>query len=321
MIKIKKIINQFQNFKKLSKNNKKNFDSKKLRTFKVLILSTIFANFLLLIISYNNFIDKKISEYQEISNHIATNFEGFLNYSQLLLNSVNHEILKNKIFNDKTVDILSSIDRVRRQNNIANEMYFEGMLYWIDSNKYLIASSAGKVLKPIDLSSRDYLEKSEHEPNKLQIGKVIVGALSGQNIIPIAVGLDSEKGNHIGTSVLSVKIESLISKINISLRRNFTNFAIISKDGKIVYETNKYLLNKKIINKISKNDHLKTGVVSNFKIWNRHSNLVVASPVIDHPFIIVYSDDKKQIYRDLWRNLLPYFINIFVLLIIYYKMI
>ena len=237
--KIKKTFAQFQNFKKLNKSNKKNFDNRKIHRIKIGILFCIILNIGLAIYSYCNFIRNKTAEYQEISNHIATDFEGFLNYSQLLLNSVNHEILKNKVFNDKTVDVLSSIDRVRRQNNIANEMYFEGMLYWIDSNKYLIASSAGKVLKPIDLSSRDYLEKTEHDPWKLHLGKVIVGALSGQNILPIAVGVASEKGNHLGTSVLSVKIESLISKINLSLHKKSLNFAIVSNDGNIIFENTK----------------------------------------------------------------------------------
>ena len=79
------------------------------------------------------------------------------------------------------------------------------------------------------------------------------------------------------------------------------------------------LISKRIINKFSKKEFKKNGVVSNFKIWNRHSNLVVASPVIDYPFTILYSDDKNLIYRDLWRNILPFLLNIFTLLIIYYK--
>ena len=316
--KIKKNLGKFSNFKKLSK-NKKNIDHKKIKSLKFYILLAIILNIGFIIFGYFYYINKKNNEHQQIANHIATEFEGFLNYSQLLLNSVNHEILKNKVFSDKTVDILTSIDRVRRQNIIANDLYFEGMLYWIDSNKYLIASSAGKVLKPIDLSSRDYLEKTEHEPWKLHVGKVIVGALSGQNILPIAVGVASEKGNHLGTSVLSVKIESLISKINISLQKTSLDFAIISNDGNLVFETKKNIIDKKTLAKINKNSFIKNGPIKEFNILNRHSNFMVASRIIDYPFTIIYSSDKKIIYHDLWKNLLPYFLNIFILLIIYYK--
>jgi len=334
--KIKKTLAKFSNFKKLTKNSKsskgprnlnilekkslkknKTQINKKPSLFYGLIVMAFFANIAFALKAYNDFINSKMIEHQQIANHIASDYEGFLNYSQLLLNSVNHEILKSKSFGDKTVDILSSIDRIRNQNNMANQMYFEGMLYWIDSNKYLIASSAGKVLKPIDLSSRDYLEKTEHEPWKLQIGKAIIGALSGQYILPIAVGVVGEKGYHLGTSVLSVRIESLVSKIRMSLDKNAGSFAVLTNDGKVIFESSKKS-NPNYLEQIAKNYDFssKVGVVKKFNLLKSDDFYVVASRVLEYPYTIFYSIGNDSIIDQLFWYMAPYLTNLMLLIAI-----
>jgi len=193
------------------------------------------------------------------------------------------------------------------------------MLYWIDSNKYLIASSAGKVLKPIDLSSRDYLEKTEHEPWKLQVGKTIVGALSGQNILPIAVGVVGKNGHHVGTSVISVRTESLIEKFQISAEKNLGNFAILDYDKKIILESNKnyFSENNDFLLKIKNtNFQNKSDVLTNFNLIKRNEYFVVKHEVFEYPFIIFYAVKNKLIYQELFVEILPFFIESLLVLVI-----
>jgi hypothetical protein len=198
-------------------------------------------------------------------------------------------------------------------------VFFEGMLYWIDSNKYLISSSAGKVLKPIDLSSRDYLEKTEHEPWKLQVGKTVVGALSGQNILPIAVGVVGKNGYHVGTSVLSVKVESLIEKFKISSMKNLGNFAILNYDGKIVLDSNeKYFSeNNAFLAQVkAMNFFKKSNIFSSFNLLKRGDLFIVSEEVFEYPFVVVYAVKNKIIYQQLFMEMLPYFIEALFLLVI-----
>ena len=254
--KLKLNLNNFTKQRKIHKKNAK----KSLKNNGGFVYFIFFCTFLSIISfgikRYFDFLDEKTIQYKSLAIQVSKDYEGFLNYSQLLLNSINNEILKSKSFGVESFEILSSIDRVRNQNHVANEVLFEGMLYWIDSNKYLIASSAGKVLKPIDLSSRDYLEKSEHEPWKLQVGKTIIGALSGQNILPVAVGVVGKNGHHVGTSVLSVKTESLIEKFKISAEKNLGSFVILDYDKKIVLDSNKkyFSENNGFLSKIKNTD-------------------------------------------------------------------
>jgi hypothetical protein len=319
---LQKLNLSLNNFTKQRKINKKNI-KKTLKNNGGFVYFIFFCTFLSIISfgikRYFDFIEEKTIQYKSLAIQVAKDYEGFLSYSQLLLNSINNEILKSKSFGVESYEILSSIERVRNQNHVANDMLFEGMLYWIDSNKYLIASSAGKVLKPIDLSSRDYLEKTEHEPWKLQVGKTVVGALSGQNILPVAVGVVGKNGHHVGTSVLSVKTESLIEKFKISSIKNLGNFVILDYDKKIVLDSNKkyFSQNNNFLQKI-KEANLKdqSDILSNFNLFKRNDYFIVKEEVFGYPFIVFYAVKNRLIYQELFVEILPYFIETLLFLVI-----
>ena len=319
---LQKLKLSLKNFTKQRKIHKKNA-KKSLKNNGGFVYFIFFCTFLSIISfgikRYFDFLDEKTAQYKSLAIQVSKDYEGFLNYSQLLLNSINNEILKSKSFGVESYEILSSIDRVRNQNHVANEVLFEGMLYWIDSNKYLIASSAGKVLKPIDLSSRDYLEKSEHEPWKLQVGKTVVGALSGQNILPVAVGVVGKNGHHVGTSVLSVKTESLIEKFKISAEKNLGSFVILDYDKKIVLDSNKkyFSENNGFLSKIKNTDLMsKDDILSSFNLLKRNDFFIVKEEVFEYPFVVFYAVKNKLIYQELFVEILPYFIEALLVLVI-----
>ncbi len=319
---LQKLKLSLKNFTKQRKIHKKNA-KKSLKNNGGFVYFIFFCTFLSIISfgikRYFDFLDEKTAQYKSLAIQVSKDYEGFLNYSQLLLNSINNEILKSKSFGVESYEILSSIDRVRNQNHVANEVLFEGMLYWIDSNKYLIASSAGKVLKPIDLSSRDYLEKSEHEPWKLQVGKTVVGALSGQNILPVAVGVVGKNGHHVGTSVLSVKTESLIEKFKISAEKNLGSFVILDYDKKIVLDSNKkyFSENNGFLSKIKNTDLMsKYNILSSFNLLKRNDFFIVKEEVFEYPFVVFYAVKNRLIYQELFVEILPYFIEALLVLVI-----
>ena len=45
---------------------------------------------------YFDFLEEKTLQYKSLAIQVSKDYEGFLNYSQLLLNSINNEILKSK---------------------------------------------------------------------------------------------------------------------------------------------------------------------------------------------------------------------------------
>ena len=311
-------IGQFTNVKKLSKGSKPSHNSGRITYFIFFLAFSAVVFFG--VKRYFDFIDYKIAQYQNISSHIASEYEGVLNYSQLLLNSVNQEILKSKSFGTEAVKILSSINRIRNQNNVANQIFYESMLYWIDSNKYLIASSAGRVLKPIDLSSRDYLEKTQIDPWKIKVGKVIIGALSGNNVLPVAVGVVGDNGYHLGTAVISIKLENLIDKFTLSIHDiEVGEYAIIDADGAIILESRhkSFSKNKMLLNNVSNYKFVNNyALIKPFNILRRSGNVVVASKVLEYPFTVIYKVNNYKIYQELFMEILPYLVQILFLLML-----
>lgn len=306
--KIKKNIVNNIDFKKISSNKKKpkkhNQGSLLYFTFFTIIVTCCF-----IVNGYFVFLKNQRQQYQQYAQNIAHQFQGFLSYSQLLLNSVNYEIIKSKSFGEQTVDILSSIERIRNQNNFANQVFLDGMLYWVDSNKYLIASSAGKVVKPIDLSSRDYLEKTQLNPWQLQVGKSVVGALSGQNVLPFAVGAFGENGHHLGTAVLSVRIENLINKLSYNLPSfsNKTFFSIYNDEGKLVLSSNKLMLGDDdyVLDNDDFDNFKNINLTKSFNLFETNAYSMIGEEIQDYSYTILIGVLNKKILSELLLNLMP----------------
>jgi hypothetical protein len=137
--------------------------------------------------------------------------------------------------------------------------------------------------------------------------------------LPIAVGVVGKNGYHVGTSVLSVKVESLIEKFKISSMKNFGNFAILNYDGKIVLDSNeKYFSeNNAFLSQVkAMNFFKKSNIFSNFNLLKRGDLFVVSEEVFEYPFIVVYAVKNKIIYQQLFMEMLPYFIEALFLLVI-----
>lgn len=316
--KIKKNIVNTIDFKKISSNKKKH---KKNRQGQAIYFTffIIFLTISFIINGYFTFLKSHRQQYKQYAQNISHQFQGFLSYSQLLLNSVNYEIAKSKSFGEQIVDILSSIDRIRYQNNFANQIFIDGMLYWVDSNKYLIASSAGKVVKPIDLSSRDYLEKTQLNPWQLQVGKSVVGALSGQNILPFAVGAFGENGHHLGTAVLSVRIENLVNKLNYNLPSfsDKTFFSIYNDEGKLVLSSNKSMLSDddNVVDNEDFDNFKNINLNKNFNLFETNSYSLIGEEIQDYSYTILIGVLNKKILSDLLLHLTPLFTILFFQLV------
>jgi hypothetical protein len=198
-------------------------------------------------------------------------------------------------------------------------MLYDGMLYWINSSKYLVASSAGKVVKPIDLSSRDYLEKTEREPWKLQVGKSVIGALSGQNILPVAVGAISKSGRHAGTSVLSVRIDGIINRLNLISHQKLENFLIINANNEVILESKKGLVsdNPRLQNILKNHNFSETNqVIQSFNIFDKNQSLILSNKIFGYQYKIIYLAEAKFLKEEMLNRMMPYLLQILCLLLV-----
>ncbi len=164
-------------------------------------------------VRYKIIIDRIENEVSVSANQVENVFIDYSNISEMLLMHMYHQMLtSDDIFrvNVKIAKILTTFNQdTKIINSLGNNLISGAMFYWIDSKKNLIASSSGLVSKAINLSSRDYLQKTEKNPMHIQIGSPVIGALSGKSIIPMALGVNNLDGDFVGSIVLSLQLENL----------------------------------------------------------------------------------------------------------------
>ncbi|NBR95852.1 MAG: hypothetical protein EBT55_06060 [Proteobacteria bacterium] len=184
--------------------------------------------------------------------------------------------------------------------------------YWVGNDNYLLASSSGKINKPIDLSSRKYLDYPNKNFGKIIFSSPIVGVISNENILPISLTLTSEKGYVVGTSVLSVQIKELLTKLS--------QFKTPNEEFMILSQNNILLSSYEDFQKIINQDKLSFSATKWQIIFSFFSNknkefLLFEEKSEDFSIVIAV---KRQYFVDEMKNImLPYLvqaINIILLL-------
>ena len=193
-----------------------------------------------------------------------------------------------------------------------NDLSLFTVLYWVGNDNYLLASSSGKINKPIDLSSRKYLDYSNKNFGKIIFSSPIIGVVSNENILPISLTLTSEKGYVVGTSVLSVQIKELLTKLS--------QFKTPNEEFMILSQNNILLSSYEDFQKIINQDKLSFSATKWQIIFSFFSNknkefLLFEEKSEDFSIVIAV---KRQYFVDEMKNImLPYLvqaINIILLL-------
>lgn len=200
----------------------------------ILLLVTIIfvVNFYCFIFSAKNYFNSNVLEYNHFSNNILKEFVAIDDYAKFTLAKINQDILQKKIYKPEEIFLLlSETAKLGQIKN--NDLSLFSVLYWVGNDNHLLASSSGKINKPIDLSSRKYLENLHNNSNKILFSSSVIGAMSGESILPVSLTLTSDKGYIIGTSLLSVQVKELLSKLSESQAIN-KEFVVLFKNNILI---------------------------------------------------------------------------------------
>ena len=263
------------------------------------------------IVSTKNLVDYKLQQYKYLSTSIFKEFLLVDDYAKFTLVKINQHILQKKIY--KSEDIFTVLSEINKLGQIKdNDLSLFTVLYWVGNDNYLLASSSGKINKPIDLSSRKYLDYSNKNFGKIIFSSPIVGVISNENILPISLTLTSEKGYVVGTSVLSVQIKELLTKLS--------QFKTPNEEFMILSQNNILLSSYEDFQKIINQDKLSFSATKWQIIFSFFSNknkefLLFEEKSEDFSIVIAV---KRQYFVDEMKNImLPYLvqaINIILLL-------
>lgn len=192
--------------------------------------------------------------------------------------------------------------------------YVYSIISWVNPKKMLIVSSNKGVLEsPVDLSDRDYVQHTEDNPWKMQIGKPIQGRVSSQWVIPVSMGLTDYTGKFIGTITISLNINILNQRLNRIIQREGLSFAIL--DASLtpvtqISDTPDFLKKDDTLSTLEKINVNKVpqGTISRGNPFFSDHNHAFYRTLKNHPYVILLVFDPEHsdlaLRRLLWSRLL-----------------
>lgn len=264
-----------------------------------------------------SYLDRELIRMESVAYDIEAGFANTLDYTESVLNYVNRRISvahKNK---DQINKILKEFNSSESDFSLIRDLMSTGMFYWIEANKMLTISSAYGVVKiPVDVSSRDYLRQTENRQWKIFVGSPTTGVISGQFIIPAAVGVADVDGNYIGTMVISFKVEELMVRFAKLSQRNRAEFAILDSQNKIVMESTPGMFSEdhSLMNEVRNTAAEKNNpVISNFSLFSPSGNYAILRSFEKYPYKVVVSFQNGKVASRMIRELWPYLIKFLIL--------
>lgn len=185
---------------------------------------------------------------------------------------------------------------------------------WIDSqNRLVIDGAHGLIKNPVDLSKRDYLKITSKSPNVLVFGKSVIGAVSKRNIVPVAMGVFSDKNVYLGTLVFGFDVEMILSKLEKTIGNESLDFVVL-RDQDIVLSSNNISQDDLLFAKSLKHNSDKGKLARSQGIFTKDKSFVYSQIGDNTPFQIVGFYDKDKSYQQLFSILAKQ--SFFVLLIL-----
>ncbi len=272
--------------------------------------------------NYNNRIKAKRFEMEAAAYEIEMNFISTLGYAESVLNYINRQISVSKANNLEVSKILSSFNQSHYGYNSIKDVLSVGMFYWVDRNKHLVASSAGPIA-PIDLSTRDYLENTKNDPWKIYTGTPVIGAASGQYVIPAGVGLVDIAGDYVGTSVVSFKLYNLTEKFKHLVSFYKTDFAILDANNKVLLESEAGLFSKdqELMNNLNFSiDSLHQEMVSDLSLFKQKGSFIILRNIQNYPYKILIGYQNSASSWEILCEIMPQLIEILIITMFFVTM-
>lgn len=248
------------------------------------------------------FFDEKRSVMEVVAYKIASDLINILDHSESSLNIINTKIIASDKSKESVANILLEAGKSYNQTLLKYELS-TGKFYWIDNTNYLSANSdVGLVANPIDLSNRDYLQNTRIDSRKIYVGAPIIGASSGQYVIPMGVGAEDSVGNYVGTMVVSFKLSDLADRYRKIADEFKINFALLNSDNSIIVESvyGIYADDKKLFADLSMQKiNVAEEFIAPFSLTKRDNSYVVLRASDKYQYKILAGYQNKYLLQEL----------------------
>ena len=220
---------------------------------------------------------------------------------------MNSQIIKNPYDKQQIYEIIK-ISEI--QYNLINTFPWTIFSWTNSQNEIIVDAVYGKMKKPFDLSSRDYIQFTKTTPNKFYLGTPVFGSTSKKWMIPGGVGVNY-KGKYLGTMTIGFEIEILSKMLHEIIRNRKVTFTLVDfSNMPILYaSSNSYgncrdkicKINDKIIkivNELKFSEEIKEKFVIEF-LNKKQTKAILIKELDKYPYILLLEYDKNSLRKEL----------------------
>lgn len=236
-----------------------------------------------------------------------------IEYSAYLMNYLGNQI---KDHNHRNLHYIERLLSSFRLNSDVNNKIPWNMFSWANEETNLLVNSDLGIVKPINLSSRDYIPLTISEPGKIHLGKPAFGKVSGEWIMPSGMGIVDNKNRYIGSVIFGFKISKLAEKLWQSTTSDDVSFAVFDQDGDLIINSTNFSINNKLSEYIKSiaTSPRKNGEIAKFSVFGSNENYGFFQKIDKYPYIIITKLDSNLAKKNLFYKLYPYLLEALMIL-------
>jgi|GEM_PF-5545492 len=276
----------------------------------ILLLSILISWFL-----YSNNLKHWKRKSDTVCHGIAQVFQERLQEATLIMSH-----LGRKIAADGATDF-QKIEELIRSTDLnsvrSNPLFTWAFLDWIDTTGLMrVNGAAGIFENPPNMNHREFIKNCRKAPWTLQVCKPDIGIPSGVWLIPVGLGVEGKNHEYLGIVSGGLQIEPLREIFHAETGNDEIDFLLIDDKMNLIVQSTELNFKEKLF-------HNKNEI--NFSFFNKIESIFI-EPVCcsdikfyshrkikNFPYIILVGCNKKTVQAELIRQLLPHFLEIFLI--------
>lgn len=249
---------------------------------------------------------------------LEKNFTDTIDYTKYLMEYIGRQI---DVVGEKNNIEINKIFSSFRLSPEVNEILPWNMYSWIDQDGNLVVNSSKGILdSPIIINDRNYLIYSKQSPWHIFFDKPSFGKVSGNWIIPSAMGITNKNGEYIGTIVFGFNIASTTLKLENILQDPNIAFAIIDNEGQILIEGGGFRMSEnKIIQEKFRNLDLNQtdyAILTKYNFFKKDAGYSTIKKFPRYDFFLITAYNHDSISQQINQSILSYIIDSSIVIII-----
>jgi two-component system sensor histidine kinase ChiS len=220
-----------------------------------------------------------------------------------------------------TPEIVASILRNRIDMNKFGQDIFTWTLYnFTTAEGLVIASSTQGVIpnpKKVTPAKRKWMVLNPKEPWVLHHSKPDIGIISGEHIIPVAIGVETTEGKFLGSVAMGFSVPKLIRKIESSTSFKALSFVLLDQDMDVVSAStnqpsmlSKDFFHQKIDN-VSQNGKSFTELKKSISVDGVTYRFI--RKINRYPYVLLIGENDELVANTFKSELIPQILNTIVM--------